>query len=170
MIPIQRKQGPQSPSRTIPISPHKPSPSRHPAKPVQDTEQNRDMSAGFMPKKITLNKYGGGGPDYGSSYSGGFHNSPPQRAPQSHSYKPVAAPVAAAVSFQPARDQFDYSSSKQSHEEQQRFQSQTQFSAPQAHSAPPPSAGTGVMLIVLFSSVPPSSLSLKHVVHSLLNS
>lgn len=126
-IPIQRKQGPQSPSRTIPISPQKPSPPKPAAKPVQNTEQNREMSAGFMPKKVTLNKFGGGGPDFGSAYGGAAHR------PAQPQYRPVAAPVQSQA---PARDQYDYGGQQQ----QQSYQPQTQFSAPQQHS-PQPSAG-----------------------------
>ncbi|XP_060582473.1 serine/arginine repetitive matrix protein 1-like isoform X3 [Ruditapes philippinarum] len=127
-IPIQRKQGPQSPTRTIPISPQKPSPPKPATKLVQHTEPNRDMSAGFMPKKVTLNKFGGGGPDFGSAYGGVAGHRPPQTQ-----YRPVAAPV-------PARDQYDYGGQpqqqqqhqQQSYQQQQTFQSQTQFSAPQS--------------------------------------
>lgn len=127
-IPIQRKQGPLSPTRTIPISPQKPSPPKPAAKPVQrpvqNIEQNRDMSAGFMPKKVTLTKFGGGGPDFGSAYGGAAHPRPVQTQ-----YRPVAAPVQS----QPARDQYDYGGQPP----QPPQPTQNQFSAPQPHSPQP---------------------------------
>ncbi|KAL4240754.1 PDZ and LIM domain protein 3 [Mactra antiquata] len=106
-IPIQRKSGPPSPTRVIPVSPQKPTPPAKAPKPTQRGTDTTDMSSGFMPTKITMNKYGGGGPNYGSQYGG---PSSPQRA-QPSQYRPVAAPVPAQQQFQP--------------------QSQNQFSAPQ---------------------------------------
>ena len=101
VIPIQKKSGPQSP-RVIPVSPQKPSP--QPAPRSAPSQPSMSAAAGHIPTKITLNKYGGGGMDFGYAPS-------TQRAPPATSYRPVAAPV-------PVRDQPDYSS-------------HTQFSAPQ---------------------------------------
>lgn len=80
------------------------------------------MSAGFIPTKITMNKYGGGGPNYGSQFGG---PSSPQHRAQPAQYRPVAAPVP-AQQYQPPQ------------------QTQTQFSAPQA-------SGQGIYMLATCS-------------------
>lgn len=132
-IPINKKSGPQSPSRIIPISPQKPSPpqptSGRPVVQITKGTDHVDMaSSGFSPKKVTLNKYGGGGYDFGSSYGG------PKPA-QSQGYRPVAAPAPAPTpvappavipTSPPTRGTIEY---------------QTQFSAPQKPLSTQPSRG-----------------------------
>ncbi|XP_052764634.1 proteoglycan 4-like isoform X4 [Mya arenaria] len=89
VIPIQKNRGPGSPTRIVPISPQKPSPVSPSAHP--DTMD----SAGFMPRKVTLNKFGGGTMNFGTSF--GASPSSPQKAPASMGYRPVAPPAAAPV-------------------------------------------------------------------------
>lgn len=126
-IPIHKLSGPQSPTRIIPISPQKPSPPKPTGRPVVHLSQRQNQgydqvdmaSSGFKPKKVTLNKFGGGGFDFGSSYGAAASRGTPQspqRAPQSQGYRPVAVPEPAPTSPPISRGTIEY---------------QTQFSAPQ---------------------------------------
>ena len=95
------------------------------------------MSSGFSPKKVTLNKYGGGGMDIGSTYGG-----PSAKTSHSHGYRPVSAPAPvappayvpmAAPMSPPSRGSIEF---------------QNQFSAPQR--ALPTQQSQGRVQIVLF--------------------
>lgn len=78
-------------------------------------------SSGFNPKKVTLNKYGGGGFDFGSSYGG-----PTPKPAQSHGYRPVSAPMVAAPPPAVASAHVPMSPPSRG-----TIEYQTQFSAPQ---------------------------------------
>ncbi|XP_052261860.1 PDZ and LIM domain protein 5-like isoform X6 [Dreissena polymorpha] len=113
VIPVYKpgKSGPKSPVRIVPISPHKPA-SHSDTGSTHAATDNMD-SAGFMPKKVTLNKFGGGTTNFGTSFGsapGGPQS--PQRATHAQGYRPVAAPA-------------------QVHTQETQVNYQTQFSAPQ---------------------------------------
>lgn len=93
-IPIRRRHsGPPSPTRIIPISPAKPSPKSPPKAPPKPapkpgTDSSMAYTSGFKPTKITLNKYGGGGMDFGYSPK----TPPAHAAPAAHAYHPPSPP------------------------------------------------------------------------------
>lgn len=87
-IPIRRRySGPAE--RIIPISPVKYSPKASPPKlPPKPGSDSMAYTAGFKPTKITLNRYGGGGYDFGYT-----PKTPPAHGiPQPQYYQPPSPP------------------------------------------------------------------------------
>lgn len=115
-IPIRRRHsGPPSPTRIIPISPAKPSPKSPPKSPPKPapkpgTDSSMAYTSGFKPTKITLNKYGGGGMDFGYS-----PKTPPAHAtPAAHAYHPPSPP---RQQYQPSPPQPSFMPQPQAQEE-----------------------------------------------------
>ncbi|KAK3089364.1 hypothetical protein FSP39_003047 [Pinctada imbricata] len=122
---------PSSPTRAPQISPIKTSPLKFPVRRASD-HSPRDMPppavAGFQPKKITMNKFGGGTTSFGSTY-GARAQQPgwvPQPSPYSEQYTP-----------QPSMQEQYGSNYNQQYQPQQYQPPSPQYQAPPPQFQPP---------------------------------